>query len=134
MVQHLCKTFLVDAAEYRSAQARWSELWDKLVAAQRPTTEWKSPWFASTFADGTPMSDGNPIFSAVSPVLKRGIRIVQHEPTTNQLELEYWLDTAGDEAERIQELVISCALSREAEQRVEELLRTWIIGGNVETQ
>ena len=76
------------------------------------------------------MRDGNPIFSAVSPTLRRAVRIIQHEPSSDELELEYWLHTfQGDEA--ISELVISCALSEQAEREAGELIRAWIasLGG-----
>src|SRR6266851_4103413 len=130
MVQHLYERFLADAAEYESAQARWRQLWDKLIATEKLEAEWKVPWFASEFVHGTPMRDGNPIFSAVSPTLRRGVRILQHEPTTDQLELDYWLDTFGSD-EPIYELVISCALSDQAEQRAADLIRSWITLGSL---
>jgi hypothetical protein len=130
MVQHLCKTFLADAAEYESAQGRWGQLWEKLVATEKLDADWKVPWFARQFVNGAPMRDGNPIFSAVSPTLRRGVRIIQHEPTTDQLELDYWLDTFGSD-EPISELVISCALSDQAEQQAADLIRAWITTGRV---
>jgi len=130
MVQHLNKTFLVDAAEYEAAQARWHQLWDRLTTAAHVQAEWHVPWFTPEFVNGTPMRDGNPIFSAVSPNQRRGVRIIQHEPTAGQLELDYWLDTFASE-EPVSELVISCALSAEAEQKVSELLHAWITTGCV---
>jgi hypothetical protein len=131
MVQHLYRGFLTDAGIYESAQARWGHLWEKLVASERSNTEWKAPWFAPQFVNETPMRDGNPIFSALAPSLKRGIRIIQHEPTSDQVELDYWLDTfEGDE--RISELVISCALSDQAEQQASKLIRSWITTGRVD--
>ncbi len=131
MVQHLCKSFLTDAAEYESAQARWRQLWERLVVTEKREAEWQVPWFVPEFVNGTPMRDGNPIFSAVSPTLRRGVRIIQHEPTTDQLELDYWLDTFGSD-ETISELVISCALSDQAEQRASNLIRAWITDGRVD--
>ena len=131
MVQHLCKTFLADAAAYESAQARWRQLWETLVAAEKLEAEWKVPWFVPEFVNGTPMRDGNPIFTAVSPTLRRGVRIIQHEPTTDQLELDYWLDTFRSD-ETISELVISCALSDQAEQQASHLIRAWITTGHVD--
>lgn len=128
MVQHLCKRFLADAAEYVAAQARWRRLWERVVAAEQRAAEWQVPWFAPDFANGTPMRDGNPIFTAVSPTLRRGVRVIQHEPTADELELEYWTDTF-EGAEPIAELVISCALSDQAEQQAAELMRCWIRSG-----
>ena len=110
MVRHLCKGFLADAVENESAAARWRRLWDRIVAEEGRQAEWQVPWFAPEFANGTPMRDGNPNFSAVSPTLRRAVRIIRHEPTSDELELEYWLDTfQGDEP--ISELIVSCALS-----------------------
>ena len=131
MVQHLCKSFLADAAEYELAQARWRHLWEKLVATEKLEAEWQVPWFVPEFVNGTPMRDGNPIFSAVSPTLRRGVRIIQHEPTADRLELDYWLDTFGSE-QSISELVISCALSDQAEQHASALIRAWITTGRVD--
>ena len=82
------------------------------------------------FANGTPMRDGNPIFSAVSPTLRRAVRIIQHEPSSDELELEHWLDTfQGDEP--ISELVISCALSEQVQEKAAGLIRSWIAAGRV---
>jgi hypothetical protein len=54
MVQHLCKTFLTDPAEYESAREKWRRLWETLVAAEKFGGEWQVPWFASEFVNGTP--------------------------------------------------------------------------------
>lgn len=130
MVHHLFKGFLTDAAEYEAAQARWRRLWDRIVAEEKREADWQVPWFAPEFANGTPMRDGNPIFSAISPTLRRGVRIIQHQPTSDELELEYWLDTFQGE-EPIGELVISCALSEQGEKKAAELIRAWVTTGCV---
>jgi hypothetical protein len=130
MVQHLYKSFLTDEAEYKGAEARWRQLWDRIIATVKPVAEWTVPWFPPEFVNGTPMRDGNPIFSAVCPALRQGVRISQHEPTTDEVELEYWQDTfEGDEP--IAELVISCALSDQVEEQVERLVIIWIERGDV---
>jgi len=131
MAQHLYKTFLVDADEYKAAEARWRQLWDRLVSTEKREADWEVRWFVPAFANGTPMRDGNPIFTAVSPGLRRGVRIIQHEPTTDQVELDYWLDTFQSD-EPISELVISCALSDQAEEKPAELIRSWITTGHVD--
>ena len=61
--------------------------------------------------------DGNPIFSAYSPTTRRGIRVIQHLPTTDEIGISYWLDTLGDpltDPENIRELVIAahCRMPR----------------------
>ena len=77
------------------------------------------------------MSEGNPIFSAVSYKLKLGIRILQYQPTQNGLEFFAYPDTFGGtmfDPEAIHELVISCALSDRAEFLASTMMKTWMAG------
>src|SRR5262249_34677752 len=116
--------------EYDAAEATWRRLWEKVVREEKREAEWRVPCLAPAFANGTPMRDGNPIFTSVAPTLRRAVRVIQHEATTHELELDYWTDTfQGDEP--IAELVIACALSDEVEQRAGELMRCWIKTGSV---
>jgi hypothetical protein len=136
MVKHLHAQFLANAREYKLAEAFWEELWGRVIGSIRPRDAWEHPWVSTEFADGTPFADGNPIFSSVAPARKQGIRIIQHEPTSDALELEYWVDWFGDEAwgdQVITELVIRCALSEEAAEKVEHLIQDWAIEGRVDT-
>jgi len=59
LVQHLCKSFLADAAEYESAQARWRQLWERLVATEKLAAECTVPWFVLEFVYGTPMRESS---------------------------------------------------------------------------
>jgi len=85
---------------------------------------------ANRLADRSELRDGNPIFSAFSPGLRRGLRIIQHEPEEHGLELVWWLDsTTGDDGSGVQELVISCAVSEEAERLAGSLIKSWVSTG-----
>ena len=78
--------------------------------------------------------DGNPIFSAYSPERRCGIRVIQYPPESDHLEFDWWLDTFGGpvtDPQAIRELVIACALSKEASRRAFELMEEWCIRGEI---
>jgi hypothetical protein len=129
MVRHIAADFLKDARRYRQAERYWRGLWDQLVSELGVTEQWRTPWL------GAPLRDGDPMFSAVSPALRRGVHIIQHEPTVEGLELEAWVDRFGEQGkdEVIEQLVISCALSEEAAARAGQLMRSWIRSGKLLT-
>jgi hypothetical protein len=128
MVQHIDKDFLTDQEQYRHAEQYWEELWRRLVSRAGVTEKWQHPWL------GAPLGDGNPMFSAVSAELHRGVHVIQHAPTSEDVELVWWLDRFGEEGidEMVDQLVVSCALSREAAEQAEELMWSWITRGKVE--
>jgi hypothetical protein len=128
MVQHIDRDFLTDQEQYRHAEQYWEELWRRLLNRAGVAEKWQHPWL------GTPLSDGNPMFSAVSTELRRGVHVIQHAPTSDDVELVWWLDRFGEEGidEVVDQLVISCALSREAAEQAEELMWPWITRGKVE--
>jgi hypothetical protein len=81
-----------------------------------------------------PTPDGNPIFTALSRSLGRGVRIIQEEPGDGQVDLDWWLDYAfgdRDDPEAVRELVVACCPSRENVAQVERLLKEWIETGAV---
>ncbi len=134
-VKHLFSNFLEDVSEYERAKDYWLQLWRQIDERHGRRRGWRQPWFSSgTMADGEELHDGNPIFSAYSPVTGRGIRVIQHPPASSELEFDYWLDTFGGklgEPGVIRELVISLRLSDEAARRALELLAEWCSTGKV---
>jgi hypothetical protein len=128
MVEHLYADFLKNKQEYRRAERFWEALWEELVNAAGVAEKWQHPWL------GADLQDGDPMFSAVSPMQGRGVHIIQHAPTSDQLELVYWVDKFGEEGidDVIYQLVISCALSREAAAQASALLWSWVTRGKVE--
>src|SRR5438105_15742731 len=112
MVKPLFPNFLNDPNEYHQAETLWRERWDELVRRVGQERQWVTPWLTTTFANGTPFADGNPIFSAVAPDRRLGVRVIQVEPSEEPRELSYWTDTfAEGEPEAIKELVIACTLT-----------------------
>ncbi len=128
MVDHLYPNFLHDSDDYALSERHWVGLWQEVNPPARIAKGWKQPWFEPLPPS---LGEGNPIFSAVSQMLRRGIRVIQHEPTDSGVEIQAWLDTFGgapDDPDRIEELVISCALSDAASRVAQSLMEPWISG------
>ena len=76
MPDYLFRSFRRSRLEYEMSIRFWSEeVWDRIPPYVREG--WTTPWFARQRPE---LEDGNPIFSAWSPYLHRGIQIVQIEP------------------------------------------------------
>ena len=129
MVKLIDECFLTNPQQYRHAEQFWLGLWNEIVQEAGVSNLWQTPWL------GTPLRDGNPIFSAVSPSLRRGVSIIQHASTASEMELAAWLDKFGELGvdEVIDELVISCALSEEAAEQAQRLLAEWVRHGQIQT-
>ena len=129
MVQHLYPNFLTDPQEYKRSEEFWNDLWKDLIKETGVAKDWKSPWLAA------PLPDGDPMFSAVSQAQRRGVHVIQHMPTSEDLEIVWWQDKFGEEGVDavIDQLVISCALSSESAAQARELMRGWAIGRSTET-
>jgi hypothetical protein len=128
MVHHLHSNFLRDPKEYALSEEHWVRLWQQVEPQSRLLYRWRHPWFQPLPPS---LSEGNPIFTAVSPILRRGIRVIQHEPTESDLEFQAWLDFFGGDSpdpDRIEELVMSCALSDPACQVALSLMEPWVKG------
>jgi hypothetical protein len=128
MVELLFADFLKDPHSYDQAVRHWLDLWMKTDEAARKSKGWQHPWMISRFANGVELRDGNPVFSAWSPQLRKGLRIIQHEPTRPECELSFWIDDCGEGEDFVQELVVACALSDEASILAFSLINSWVLG------
>jgi hypothetical protein len=127
MTHFLFPHFLSDPQQYREAEGFWLKHWEELVGDVGQADRWKSPHYTTTFVDGTPCRDGDPIFSAVDPTRRLGVRVIQFEPTGDSGEIVSWQDTfAEGEPEEIRDLVISCSLTDETFAQACDLIRQWI--------
>ena len=132
MSKVLFPDFLNHPGQYEEAERLWRERWDDLMCRSRPYEVWKSPWLETTYADGTPQRDGNPIFSAVCPRDRFGVRVIQTEPSGEGRELFFWTDTfAEGEPEEVRELVITCVLTDETLLDAVDLMHQWVTLGEV---
>lgn len=128
MVEHLYADFLKDERVYHDVERYWFDLWNQIDTGTRQSQGWQHPWFQPLLPS---ISEGNPIFSAVSHRLRRGIRVIQSEPTEKGLEFLAYLDTFGGsvfDPQAIHELVISCALSDVAARVACSLIVPWADG------
>ena len=128
MVAHLYPNFLVDTAEYHRAEQFCEKLCNDALTRYSGVHDWR-PWCSKTLLDGTPMQEGNPIHDLVSSSTRKGIRIIQEEVRTDKLEVGAWTNThGGDPGEEgtWDELVISCALSKESAELARQLLVEWV--------
>ncbi len=126
MIDHLYSNFLNDPREYSFSENYWRELWQNISDQDRSRFGWQQPWFQPLPRE---LGQGNPIFSAFSPLLRRGIRVIQHEPTRQTLEIQAWPDSFGGpitDPESIKELVIACALSDLAVGVAMDLMQPWV--------
>lgn len=132
--RYLFPDFLNDPEQYRQAEELWLKTRNALVEEVGQARLWQPPFLATSFADGTPCRDGNPIFSAIDPARRIGVRIIRFEPTGDEEELVSWLDTfAEGEPEELRELVISCCLTDSTLSKARDLIRRWITGGSADT-
>ncbi len=123
----LYPNFLSNPEEYAKAEAAWAEAWRDLMRHSRLAALWRSPWLSTTFADGSPCRDGNPIFSAFAPDRALGVRVVQLPPDDGAEELTYWTDYfAAGQPEAVKELVIACVLSDETVFDAIGLMHQWV--------
>ncbi len=127
MADYLFPHFLNDPCEYEQAEVLWRQRWDDLLRHVGQERLWETPWMTASFVNGTPIQDGNPIFSAISSQRKLAIRVIQLEPSDNPHEFYVWTDTfAEGSPESVKELVISCVLTPEVLNEAVELMRQWI--------
>jgi hypothetical protein len=127
MAHWLFPDFLKDGGAYASAQRHWETVWTNVLSTTDQAAAWQSPWMRN------PFPDGNPIFTAVSPSLRRGVRIIQEElGRADDTDLDWWLDYFGekDDPDAIHELVIACCPSGENAAQIEHLLRQWVADGD----
>jgi hypothetical protein len=87
---------------------------------------WQTPWIKTTFNNGAPARDGNPIFSALAPGCHLGVRVIQVEPGNDADELQVWTGIFGDAEGSIRELVVHCVLSDDTLHEAGLLISQWI--------
>jgi hypothetical protein len=128
MIYHLFPTFLSNIEEYRASEHFWQDLCENILIKKEQKKQWK-PWLNVHYVDGTPFLNGNPIYSLISPDGKKGICIIQEEPSRKKIRITAWMDRFGDIEEGdkfVEELVIACELSEESSKIANELIEIWV--------
>ena len=89
MAAVLYADFLNDPEEYTRAESFWKQRWEQLMEEVGQGGSWRTPWFNTTFVNGTPFRDGNPIFSAVCPDRPRKKSVSTPVVATEPLRMPY---------------------------------------------
>ncbi len=124
MVQHLFKDFLKNKRIYAENVGYWQSIVSELFA---PTQIKAEAYLQTTFANGEPFLDGNPIFHFVVKKLNKAVRIVQEVAESDKLEITAWISNTELDEMEINELVIVLQLSEESKTIALDLIRTWIL-------
>lgn len=124
MVQHLFKDFLKNKRIYAENVGYWQAIVSELLA---PTQIKAEAYLQTTFANGEPFLDGNPIFHFVVKKLNKAVRIVQEVAESDKLEITAWINNTELDEMEINELVIVLQLSEESKTLALDLIRTWIL-------
>ena len=128
-MKYLHADFLESSRPYEQARSFWRSLLEE--AQMRHDVRWQIPWLNELPAE---LQDGNPIFTAWSPLLRRGLRVIQRRPSVELPDLGYWLDVFGGglhEPGAVEELVLNCSPSVELVPQLQALMSSWISGARV---
>ena len=114
------KTFLEEPEVYAAAVAYWS--------VELSALGWRQAWLNTAYADGTPMRDGNPIFSAIHAEWGRAVRIIQ-ECGDGQEEVSGWISKAEGPNGSIDELVVCVVATEGTAAKTKAAVECWMGGG-----
>lgn len=126
MSNNLYPSFLENKRVYNLNQGYWRRLLTDLIKDTDLTFE---PYLNPVDANGQKEYDGNPIFNAYFPSLRKAIRIIQDVPEGDAAELSAWMDHIDIEENQppIPELVLAVTLSRETSAQAQRLMEQWVL-------
>jgi hypothetical protein len=111
-MKHLFQNFLHDRRVYRLNEQYYRNLFGKLLNQDI------APFYATTFQNGEPFLNANPIFSGIHE--GRIVRVIQKE-ASEQPRFRAWLD----QFEGMDELVLSLELTDEHLPALRRLAQQW---------
>jgi hypothetical protein len=113
-MKHLFKNFLSDRRVYHLNELYYRNLFGKLLNKDIP------PFYTTTFQNGVPFYDANPIFSGVHE--GRIVRIIQKEASAKP-RFRVWTD----HFDQMEELVFSIELTDKAVPEIYRIVHQWWI-------
>lgn len=122
MAQVLYQNFLENKKIYNLTQAAWGRVLTSLLKDFDYT---HSPYLNDR-RNGKKEYDGNPIFNAYIPEIKRAVRIIQVSPEEEGDDISGWIDNIQLKDKETKELVLDLKLTKEAKQQARQLISAWI--------
>jgi hypothetical protein len=114
--------FLEDISSYQAASEFWQAKLDPLF---RELGLNKQNYLNTKMFNGVALNDGNPIYQAYFPELKKAVRIIQEEPLL-PADFSSWANLTEVDEEEVEELVISLVLTEENVERAGEEIWEWV--------
>lgn len=114
--------FLKDITSYQAASDFWQAKLDPLF---RKLGLSKQNYLNTTMVNGVALQDGNPIYQAYFPELKKAVRIIQEEPLL-PADFGTWVNLTEVNEEEVEELVISLVLTEENVERAIAEIYGWL--------
>lgn len=124
MVQHLFKDFLKNKKTYIENVNYWQTMASELFVPNKIKAE---AWLETSFANGEPFWDGNPIFHFIVKKQNKAVRIIQEEAENEKVVISAWINNTELDAIEINELVIVLQLSEESKKIALDLIKTWVV-------
>jgi hypothetical protein len=127
MVQLLFENFKIDKTVYHEAEAWWKAFFDEL--AQKHNFFYR-PYLNTTYRNGVPFYDGNPMFTALVETLHRGVHVLQDEvEEASELYISGYLNRIVDfdDIPDSDELVIDLVLSEVTKAIAETWIHAWLV-------
>lgn len=115
-------------SDYRRAEQWWRDFWAQIPGSAL----WMSPWLNTSFADGTPMLDGDGILSAKCPAIGRAFKVIHEQDDDVRGRIIWWKKTWDPEEENLTVLDVVIVPSAEALEAIKEILSAWATGGDVD--
>jgi len=131
MAQFLYKDFLEDKRVYNLNVAYWRRYFRNLL---KNRTNVVFNWMNTSFGNGQPFYDGNPIFTVLLKDEQKAVRIIQEEPEAESIEIGAWLGEIEHEGIPCKELTISLELSKETKKIAQKLINNWVGYANLSSQ
>ena len=114
--------FLEDISSYQAATDFWQAKLDPLF---REFGLSKQDYLNTIMVNGVSLHDGNPIYQAYFPELKKAVRIIQEEPIL-PADFGSWVNLTEVDEEEVEELVISLVLTEDNVERAIAEIHGWL--------
>lgn len=118
--------FLDNDDLYYKVESYWEKKCLALMQNCKNKENWKT-WLKTSYVNGQPFLDGNPIYSLINFNVKRAIKVIQVEEEGNLL--DFWLEDYESQIGKIDVLTVYCVLNDETDKKINDILLVWFRDG-----